>query len=776
MNSENPHNPFKAPQLEELQSLFPNFSIDSFLAQGGMGAVYLATQTSLDRQVAIKILPRELGADETFRASFAQEARAMAKLNHPNLIGVYDFGEADGMPFIVMEYVHGKSLHDAAYGHKIDLQEAGKLIAKVSQGLGHAHDKGILHRDVKPANILLDTTAEPKLGDFGLATGGEDSDGLIYGTPGFAAPEVYHGQGDARADLYATAVSLYFLITGEMPEEPYQPPSQKCGDNRLDAFLTKALRPDPNHRYQDAAEFAEALEKALKNPSTAQFQTTANRTPTRSVRPLPSRQKSNAPVLVGVGLTVAVVGLFGYLMVGKGDKEEPEIVERSTTEPTGAAVPRDGLPTEQETPETTPADSTASAQPVQEDEPVAEPESGSIAEVEPSPEPTEPTTSVPEKTPEETATSEPTEPEAPVAQVSTFDHDTFLQRGRDFFRKKGEIPLAEHRELLLDNIEQFQKEGEALIAANEDLVGSQEERQERILDITIKAYQEAGRLPSDLVKTLPNGIRDASKDIAESRKVAQAALQRQNDLEKSLAESFGPMAQTYAQGIQNQISKLREEGNEVDALILEDEARLAIGNPFRFLAIVEGANLPAGRELSAEEALIETMMLGEWACGNTGSSYDFLEKGKVEGKGFDKEGSWQVRDETIRVIWNNGPQHVLRFTDRGNMPDICEGRNLANGKEIRAVRNLPYAEQLGADLKPVLGKWVHEADDGPVIYTFSADGKVDDGRWNARGTYQKNFEGGYRVDWRSGKSFNLDFVDENTLRIRGKGFRMKREK
>ena len=114
---------FKAPELEELQELLPLYDIEAFIAQGGMGAVYKARQKSLDRGVAIKILPRQFGADETFRKNFEAEAVAMAKVNDANLIGVYDFGEIDGMLFIVMEYVHGKSLHHSAHGKVIEVEE-----------------------------------------------------------------------------------------------------------------------------------------------------------------------------------------------------------------------------------------------------------------------------------------------------------------------------------------------------------------------------------------------------------------------------------------------------------------------------------------------------------------------------------------------------------------------------------------------------------------------------------------------------------------------------
>ena len=141
---------FTAPSPEELAPFFPAYKINGFVAQGGMGAVYSATQTSLDRPVAIKILPKVFSNDPQFQATFESEAKAMARLSHSNLIAVFDFGEADGMLYIVMELVDGKSLHDSCRGESIEQKEAGRLVSEICRGLAHAHKAGIIHRDIKP--------------------------------------------------------------------------------------------------------------------------------------------------------------------------------------------------------------------------------------------------------------------------------------------------------------------------------------------------------------------------------------------------------------------------------------------------------------------------------------------------------------------------------------------------------------------------------------------------------------------------------------------------
>ena len=261
---------FIAPQPEQLSELLPAFDFQSFIAQGGMGAVYKARQKSLDRDVAIKILPREFGNDPEFRASFETEAKAMAKLNHPNLIGVYDFGSIDGMPYIVMEYVDGSSLYHSAWGKVIAPEQAVALVKAICEGLGHAHENGVLHRDIKPANILLTPKAEPKIGDFGLAQSVDGGGGgLVMGTPGYSAPEFLndHASADHRADIYAVGVILHELITGQRPDPAYQEPFEASKDPGLDAIWKKATEPDPARRYATATEMADDLGKWSASPA-----------------------------------------------------------------------------------------------------------------------------------------------------------------------------------------------------------------------------------------------------------------------------------------------------------------------------------------------------------------------------------------------------------------------------------------------------------------------------------------------------------------------------
>lgn len=258
---------FIPPTPEELSPLFPTYEITDFIAAGGMGAVYKARQISLDRPVAIKILPREFGEDRQFRDSFEAEAKAMARLNHPNLMSVYDFGEANGMLFIAMEFVRGKALYYSAHRKQIDPVTAFKMIANIARGVAHAHDNGILHRDLKPANILLLPDTTPKVGDFGLARSVDNRghrERTTFGTPGYTAPEVYSKKFavDQRSDIFSLGAMLTELLSGELPK-PNSSFMVSGIDPRFDAITRKATHPVPHERYASTHDFIREVEALL---------------------------------------------------------------------------------------------------------------------------------------------------------------------------------------------------------------------------------------------------------------------------------------------------------------------------------------------------------------------------------------------------------------------------------------------------------------------------------------------------------------------------------
>jgi len=269
---------FVPPSTVDLDAVLDQYEFLHLLGRGGMGAVYKARQKSLDRLVAIKILPPHQGAEGEedgfrFAERFQREARAMAKLNHPNIVAVHDFGQAkDGRFYFVMEYVEGTDL--AALIREGQLTPAHVLgwTGQICEALQYAHSRGIVHRDIKPANIMVTLEGQVKVADFGLAKlsgGGGEAEtkltmtNMAMGTPDYIAPEALEigVEVDHRADLYAVGVMLYEMLTGRVPRGNFKPPSAvKPGlDLRYDDLVAKAMESDRGDRFQEATEIRATL-------------------------------------------------------------------------------------------------------------------------------------------------------------------------------------------------------------------------------------------------------------------------------------------------------------------------------------------------------------------------------------------------------------------------------------------------------------------------------------------------------------------------------------
>lgn len=269
---------------ELLGSSLGSCAVERLLGQGGMARVYLARQPQLDRYVALKVLPPYYAADTAFVERFQQEARAMARLSHPHIVTVHDAGEDQGKLYIVMEYLSGGSL-DEWMRQPLPLSEVARVIRQVADALAYAHARNIVHRDVKPVNILLDSDRRAVLSDFGIAKMLESSgilthSGAAVGTPEYMSPEQCQGiYIDTRADIYALGVVLYELLTGRTPfeaenftaiahahiYEPVPPPSRFNPriSPAVQSVILKALEKEPAERFQDAREMALAFDEAL---------------------------------------------------------------------------------------------------------------------------------------------------------------------------------------------------------------------------------------------------------------------------------------------------------------------------------------------------------------------------------------------------------------------------------------------------------------------------------------------------------------------------------
>ncbi|MHC4656476.1 MAG: protein kinase domain-containing protein [Planctomycetota bacterium] len=270
--SATPPGGFVPPEPAELAEKFPQLEIIELLGQGGMGAVYKARQKQLERLVALKILPPEVGRDPAFAERFAREARSMAKLNHQYVVTLYEFGHTeDGLYYFLMEFVDGTDLRHLIQTGELGTDEALAIVPQVCEALQYAHEEGIVHRDIKPENILLDKKGRVKIADFGLARLLDrpataftlTQAGQRMGTPHYMAPEQIQGghEVDHRADIYSLGVVFYEMLTGQLPIGQFAPPSQKVHvDVRLDKVVLKSLAHEPERRYQHASEVKTEVE------------------------------------------------------------------------------------------------------------------------------------------------------------------------------------------------------------------------------------------------------------------------------------------------------------------------------------------------------------------------------------------------------------------------------------------------------------------------------------------------------------------------------------
>lgn len=262
------------PEPSELAPYFPGYEIEALIARGGMGAVYRARQLSLNRPVAIKLLPFDLGMREDFAERFRREAEALARLQHPHIVAVHDFGQADdGHYFMVMELVEGTDLATRLRNEgALPPAEALRIVRQVCEALQFAHQRGVVHRDIKPANVLLDEAGQVKVADFGIAqfaqaeaAGDLTMTGTLLGTPDYTAPEqlIVSGAVDHRADIFSLGVMLYQLLTGQLPRGVYRPVSEIVPSMRgLDAVLARAMQSDPARRYGQVLELSAGLTDA----------------------------------------------------------------------------------------------------------------------------------------------------------------------------------------------------------------------------------------------------------------------------------------------------------------------------------------------------------------------------------------------------------------------------------------------------------------------------------------------------------------------------------
>jgi len=363
-----------------------NYEIIDEIGRGGMAVVYRAYQRSLNRHVAIKVLAPQLSVDQQFVERFQREARAAAGLRHPHVVVIHDVAQEQGIYYIVMEYLEGRSLKELIQAEQsLSPERATRIVEQVASALDYAHEQGFVHRDIKPANIIVDKNDHVTLTDFGIAKAASETQhltrtGMLIGTPEYMSPEQAEGGTvDHRTDLYALGVVLYQMLTGRAPFHSttphatlhaviYEPPPpvrqlRPSLSPAIESVVMRSISKQPASRYQSGSDMVAALRAAQSGQSTVAVAAPPS-TPAKDSRP----QKSLAvPIAAGAAAVLVVIAIaIILLLTGDGRQQTPtpvapSIATQGTAAVTKAVMITEAVPTDE--PTTLPTHATTDTQP-----------------------------------------------------------------------------------------------------------------------------------------------------------------------------------------------------------------------------------------------------------------------------------------------------------------------------------------------------------------------------------------------------------------------------
>jgi len=549
-----------APTPEELHELLPAYEILEVVASTPFKVIYNARQISLDRTVTIKLYLEEIVKDPEFAQHFEDVSKGMARLKHPNLINVFDFGTIENMLYIVMEHLPNRSLHDITQGAHLSKEEATQLILDISKGLELAHQINLVHEKITPENILINDEGTAKIVDFKINQSTEENPPTCY-----SAPETYSDTIPSpplpSSDIYSLGIIFYELLTGSIPTAPYQPPSSiQQVLPEIDNIIARSIQPDPTQRYATITEMISDL-NAVQLP-----QKQANTPVSTATAPAPVRH-INAPtgypatpknpatpilMLIFLGL-LGGGGYWFYTQFSKKTNQPPATTPATTpiatTQPSTQSPPTLAI-------KTAPVVPTAP-----------------ILKKQPPPKKTPQITIIP-NVPDKPVITPDTTPDVPA--VPDFDVEAFISQTQDSLRqsKASQSTLKSYNSALLSNIKSFDRH---IASAIRKIDRDKRAEAKQEAESAFESMREDGKIPKKLTFT----------SEIKARKIHRDALEDQKKITKRYNTRFTKLAKSYSDQLSRKASKLRQEGDTQNAKILQDEIDNTMQDPESMLYMIK---------------------------------------------------------------------------------------------------------------------------------------------------------------------------------------------